>query len=174
MSLYESCDFSEGVVEVAKFAFSVERVYGQIFLTEFGWTFFAGFFPSLFFKERIHREKTQQKLKKINENSSKVRRNTSPQEGWKNYAKSNQSQTYTSIDKVNMLANTQNSIIISKGKDLKISKNRFNKYGGQVRSSTSKNIYISTVWIVGKFGTEQLGCWTSLFQHFRSSKFSEK
>ena len=44
-------------------------------------------------------------------------------------------QTYT-------LANTQNSIIINKGKDLKISKNRFNRYGGQVRSSTSeKNIY---------------------------------
>ena len=73
-----------------------------------------------------------------------------------------------------LLANTQNSIIINKGKDLKISKNRFNRYGGQVRSSTSKKIYISTVWVVGKFGTEQLGCRTSLFQYFRSSKFSDK
>ena len=31
-------------------------------------------------------------------------------------------QTYTYIGKVNILANTQNSIIINKGKDLKISK----------------------------------------------------
>ena len=60
MSLYGSCDFSEGVIEVAKIAFSLERVYGRIFLTEFRGTFFAGFFPGLFFstKEKIHREKT--------------------------------------------------------------------------------------------------------------------
>ena len=62
MSLYESYDFSEGVVEVAKIAFSVKRVYGRIFLTEFGRTFIAGFFPSLFFKEKIHRDKPPQKL----------------------------------------------------------------------------------------------------------------
>ena len=49
MSLYESCDFSEGIIEVAKIAFSLERVRGRIFLTEFGGTFFAGFFPDLFF-----------------------------------------------------------------------------------------------------------------------------
>ena len=50
-------------------------------------------------------------------------------------------QTYT-------LANTQNSIIINKGKDLKISKNRFNGYGRQAGCQTrEKNI--STIWIVG-------------------------
>ena len=36
MSLHESFDFSEGVIEVAKPPFSLERLYGQIFLTEFG------------------------------------------------------------------------------------------------------------------------------------------
>ena len=47
-----------------------------------------------------------------------------------------------------MLANTQNSIIINKGKDLKISKNRFNGYGRQAGCQTrEKNI--STIWIVG-------------------------
>ena len=49
MSLYESCDFSEGVIEVAKIEFSLEGVYGRIFLTEFGGKFSASFFPSLFF-----------------------------------------------------------------------------------------------------------------------------
>ena len=49
MSLYESCDFSEGVIEVAKIEFSLEGVYGPIFLTEFGGKLFASFFPSLFF-----------------------------------------------------------------------------------------------------------------------------
>ena len=65
MSLYESFDFSEGVIKVAKVSFSLERLYGQIFLTEFGGTFFAGFFPGLSFskaKEKIHREKTPHKL----------------------------------------------------------------------------------------------------------------
>ena len=49
MSLHESCDFSEGVIEVAKIAFPLERVYGPIFLTEFGGTYFAGFFADIFF-----------------------------------------------------------------------------------------------------------------------------
>ena len=49
MSLYESFDFSEGVIEVAKIAFSLERVYGRIFLTGFRGTFSAGFFPGVFF-----------------------------------------------------------------------------------------------------------------------------
>ena len=72
-----------------------------------------------------------------------------------------------------MLVNTQNSIIINKGKDLKISKDRFIGYGGQAGSLTrEKNI--STLWIVGKFNIGRLGCWTSLVQHFGSSKFSDK
>ena len=40
-----------------------------------------------------------------------------------------------------MLVNTQNSIIINKGKDLKISKNRFNRYRGQAGSRASEKIY---------------------------------
>ena len=72
-----------------------------------------------------------------------------------------------------MLANTQNSIIINKGKDLKISKKRINRYGGQAGSRTSeKNIL--TVWIVGKFDIGQLGCWASLVQYFGNSEFSDK
>ena len=70
-----------------------------------------------------------------------------------------------------MLANTHNSIIINKGKDLKISKNRFNRYGGQTGSRTSKK-NISIVWIMGKFDIGQLGYWISLVQHFGNSKFS--
>ena len=58
-----------------------------------------------------------------------------------------------------MLANTQNSIIINKGKDLKISKkNKFNRYGGQTGSRTSEQ-NISTVWIMGKLDIGQLGSW---------------
>ena len=46
--------------------------------------------------------------------------------------------------------------IINTGKDLKISKNKFNRYGGQVGSRTSgKNI--PTVWIVGQFDMGELG-----------------
>ena len=55
----------------------------------------------------------------VNENSNEFRRNTSPQGHWKNYTKRRQSQTYILIGKVDMLSNTQNSIIINKGKDLK-------------------------------------------------------
>ena len=35
-----------------------------------------------------------------------------------------------------MLSNTQNAIIINTGKDRKISKNRFNRYDGQVVKTT--------------------------------------
>ena len=63
--------------------------------------------------------------------------------------------------------------IINTEKDLKISKNKFNKYGGQVGSRTSgKNIL--TVWIVVQFDMGELGCATSLFQHLGSLKFSDK
>ena len=33
---------------------------------------------------------------------------------------------------------------------------------------------ISTVWVVGQFDIGQLGCGTSLVQHFGSSKFWDK
>ena len=72
-----------------------------------------------------------------------------------------------------MLANTQNSIIIRKGKGWKISNNRFNRYGGQAGFRISEK-NISTVWIVRKFDIGQLGCWTSLVQHFGSLKFLDK
>ena len=72
-----------------------------------------------------------------------------------------------------MISNTQNSIITNTGKDFKISKNRFNRYGGQVGSRTSEK-NISTVWNVGQFDIGQLGCETSLVQHFGNSKFSDK
>ena len=65
MSLYESIVFSEGVIKVAKTAFSLEKLYGRIFLTEFEGKFFASFFPGVFFflvEKKIHREITPQKL----------------------------------------------------------------------------------------------------------------
>ena len=72
-----------------------------------------------------------------------------------------------------MLDNTQNSIIINKGKDLKIKKNRFNRFGGQTDSRTSEK-NISIVWIMVKFDIGQLVCWTSLVKHFGNSKFSDR
>ena len=72
-----------------------------------------------------------------------------------------------------MLVNTQNSITINKGKDLKISKNKFNRYGGQASSRTSEK-NISIIWRVRQFDIGQLGCGTSLAQHFGSSKSSDK
>ena len=43
----------------------------------------------------------------------------------------------------------------------------------QVGSRTSEK-YIWTVWNVGQFNIAQLGCGTSLVQHFGSSKFSDR
>ena len=42
----------------------------------------------------------------------------------------------------------------------------------RVLVQVKKNILI--VWIMGKFDIGQLRCWTSLVQHFRNSKFSNK
>ena len=72
-----------------------------------------------------------------------------------------------------MLANTQNSIIISKGKGWKISNTRFNRLAGQAVSRISEK-NTSTVWIERKFDIGQLGCWTLLVQHFGSLKFLDK
>ena len=55
--------------------------------------FLQAFF-SVFLSKRKYTA-TKPHRNSVNENSSKVRRSTSPQEGWKNYAKSKQSQTYT-------------------------------------------------------------------------------
>ena len=76
--------------------FSWKSIYGRIFLTEFGGTFLAGFLRGLFFLGQgkiTLREKRRRNS--VIENSSKFRRNTSPQESWKNYVKRRQSQTYT-------------------------------------------------------------------------------
>ena len=96
---------------------------------------------------RPRRKYTEKKPRRnsVNENSSKVRRNTSSEECWK----------------VDMISNTQNSIVTNTEKDLKISNNRFNRYGGQAGSQTSEK-NISTVWNVGQFDIGELGCGTSL------------
>ena len=72
-----------------------------------------------------------------------------------------------------MLANTQNSVIINKGKDLKISKSRFNRYDVQAGSRISEK-HKSTIWIVGQFDIGQFGCGTSLVQHLGNSTFMDK
>ena len=81
------------------------------------------FFPVSFFL-RPRRKYTGKKTRRnsVNENSSKVRRNTSPEECWKNYAKRRQSQSYILIGKVDVISNTQNSLITNTGKYLKILK----------------------------------------------------
>ena len=88
--------FPKELSRLKKIAFSLERVYGRIFLTEFRGTFFAGFFPGLFFfGQGENTPRKNPRRNSVNENSSKVRRNTSPQERWKIYTKRRQSQTYT-------------------------------------------------------------------------------
>ena len=56
-----------------KIAFSLERVYGRIFLTEFGGIFFAGFFSSAM--EKIYREKNpaENQSMKLQVNSGEIR-----------------------------------------------------------------------------------------------------
>ena len=92
MSSYESFD-----IGVARIAFSLERLYyGRIFLTELGGTFLPAFFLVPFFLgegENCIGKKTRRNS--VNENSSKVRRNTNLQDRWKNEAKRRESQTYT-------------------------------------------------------------------------------
>ena len=106
----------------------------------------------------------------VNKNSSKVKRNTSPQKRWKIMQNVDSPRL---IGRVGMMLSTQNSLITNMGKDLKISKNSINRYGGQMGSCTSEK-NISTVWNVGQFDIELLGCGTSLVQHFGSLKFLGK
>ena len=49
--------------------------------------------------------------------------------------------SYRLTPKLEKLANIQNSIIINRGKDSKISKNRFYRHGGQTGSRTSEKKY---------------------------------
>ena len=64
-------------------------------------------------------------------------------------------------------------VLTHMGKDLKISKNRFNRYGRQVGSHTNEK-NISTVWNVGQVDIGQLGYGTSFVQHFGRSKVLDK
>ena len=70
-----------------------------------------------------------------------------------------------------MLSNTQNSIIINKGKDLKNQKAGLIGMANKWILIQVNNIYRS---IVGQFDIGQLGYGTSLVQHFGSSKYSDK
>ena len=67
-----------------------------------------------------------------------------------------------------MLSNIQNSVT---GKHRKRFEDIKNRYGRQVGSRANKK-NISTVWNMGQFDIGQLGCRTSLVQHFRSLNFS--
>ena len=100
------------------------------------------FFPVSFFL-RPRRKYTGKKPRRnlVNENSSKVRRNASPEERWKNYAKRRQSQSYILIGKIDMISNTQNSVNNKHGKTFENIKNRFNRYGGRWILVQVKKIY---------------------------------
>ena len=141
--------------------------------TEFGRTFFAGFFSSVFFFLRLTRKYTRKSppppplspRKPVNKKSSNL---------LKNFRK-----IIRNVGSRNLTPKSATLIchpilkILNMGKNYKISKNKFNKYSGQVVSHTSgKNI--STVWIVGQFDMGELGCGTSFSRHFRSLKFSDK
>ena len=140
--------------------------------TEFGRTFFVGFFfKCLFFLgqgENTPGKKTPQTgLIKIQVNSGEIP------------VLKNLGQMIRNVDSRSLTPKsawlTCHPIfkIIKTGKDLKISKNKFNGYGGQMGSLTSgKNI--STVWIVGQFDMGELECGTSFVQHFGSLEFSDK
>ena len=75
MSLYESCDFSEKILEVAKVLFSRERVYGRIYLS-LKEHFLQAFLPIFFSsgKEKIQREKNSAETQsmKIQEKSGEI------------------------------------------------------------------------------------------------------
>ena len=49
MNLHKSFDFSQGLIEVVKIASSLGRLYGRVFLTEFGETYLCGLLPGVVF-----------------------------------------------------------------------------------------------------------------------------
>ena len=95
----------------------------EYFWLSLGKHFLRAFFPVSFFL-RPRRKYTGKKPRRnsVNENLSKVRRNTSLKERSKNYAKRRKSQSYTLIGKVEMISNTQNSIIQTREKIWKYQK----------------------------------------------------
>ena len=179
MSLYESCDFSEGVIENWKIGFPLERIYGRIFLAEVGGKFSTGFFPSLSFLDQGEKNPAESQSVKVQGTSGEISVSKNVGKIMQNVG----SRRFTpKLAKVAMLANTQNSIIINKGKDFKILKNRFNSYGRQVDSRTSEKKYIDrldggkiwyrTSWMldftcptfrkVDTFGQVGLGTWAHI------------
>ena len=82
------------------------------------------FFPVSFFlrpRRKYIGKKKKIRRNSVNENSIKVRRNTSPHERWKNYAKLRQSQTYAKSAKLKYYPILKFQSI-NTGKDFKISK----------------------------------------------------
>ena len=88
MSLYESFDISEGVIGVAKIAIFPWKTMDRYFWLSLKEHFQASVFPSVFFL-RPRRKYTKKKPRRnlVNENSSKIRRNTNLKNARKNYAK---------------------------------------------------------------------------------------
>ena len=122
MSLYESFDFSEGLIEVAKIAFSLGRVYGRIFL-EFEGIFFAGFFLGVFFSQAQEKNtpgknpaETQSMKTQIKLGDIPVRKNVG--KFMQNVGSRRLTPKSTKMTCQPKLK-TQNSIIINKVKDLK-------------------------------------------------------
>ena len=88
--------------------------------------FLQAFFPVSFFlrpRRKYIGKKKKTRRNSVNENSIKVRRNTSPHERWKNYAKLRQSQTYPKSAKLKCYPILKFQSI-NTGKDFKISKKR--------------------------------------------------
>ena len=86
--------------------------------------FLQAFFPVSFFlrpRRKYIGKKKKTRRNSVNENSIKVRRNTSPHERWKNYAKLRQSQTYPKSAKLKCYPILKFQSI-NTGKDFKISK----------------------------------------------------
>ena len=123
MSLYESFDFSERVIEVEKITFSFERLCGRIFLTSLEEQFFADFFPGVFFsqaKEKIQGKnpaETQSVKTKIKSGEIPVRKNFG--KVMENIDSCRLTPKHV-IHYLLMLSNTQNSIIIKRFEGEKI------------------------------------------------------
>ena len=96
ISSHESFNFSE-LLGLQKLHFPLKDYTDGYFWLSLEGHFLRGFFPHFFIFLRSRRKYTNGKPCRnlVNENSSKIRRNTRPQKRWKNYGKRRQLQTYT-------------------------------------------------------------------------------